>query len=102
MNGNTHSASSSVSNSLFVGQTGMQSGDLTGMATASTGLMCEGMQSIAGAIGHNGNGCIHAMHLPGLGAELSILNVTFVNYKAGYTVTAAIVTYVNVSRPITF
>ena len=76
--------------------------------------MCEGLQSVNGAEDHDGMGCIHALHLPGLGAELVVTNVTFSNYEAamypggwavgivgGYTVDCSNITYKNVSRPIT-
>ena len=109
MNGKgTEFATSHISNSLFVGRT---SG---APATSADGLMCEGLQSVNGAEDHDGHGCIHAIHLPGLGAELALANNTFVNYEAAfypgawvvgirgaYTVDVYNVTYRNVSRPIT-
>jgi hypothetical protein len=101
-------ATSHVNNSLFVGRT---SG---APASASTGTMCEGLQDVNGAIDHDGNGCVHAMHLPGLGVNMLINGVKFVNYEAalypgawavgivgGYTVECANITWRNVSRPIT-
>jgi len=68
-------AHSYVANSLFVGRT-------TSLASAGPQSMCEGLQSVTGADGHDGNGCIHAMHLPGIGSELDVANVTFVNFEA--------------------
>ena len=64
------------SSSLFVGRTDGE------MASASDGTMCEGLQDTNGALNHDGLGCIHAMHLPGLGSELLITDCTFANYEA--------------------
>ena len=77
----THFATSYISNSLFVGKTQGRP------ATASDGRMCEGLQSVNGAEDHDGMGCIHALHLPGLGAELVVANVTFVNYEVSHDIT---------------
>ena len=101
-------AKSTISNSYMVGRT-------REIATAGSGDMCEGLQDVNGAVNHDGNGCIHALHLPGIGSELLVKNATFVNFEApmwtcswcvgikgGYEVDFANITYVNVSRPATF
>ena len=98
---------SAITNSLFVGKTQGPP------ASAFTGLMCEGLQDVNGAIDHDGMGCIHALHLPSRRRAV-VANNTFVNYEAamypaswaigivgGYTVDCWNVSYVNVSRPIT-
>ena len=104
MNGKgTHFATSYISNSLFIGETRGPP------VSAAHGESCEGFQG-----NHNGNGCLHAIHLPGVGSELIIANVTFENYESamypgawaiavrgGYTAECSNITYRNVSRPIT-
>mgnify|MGYP003307879992 FL=1 len=76
MNGRgTEFAKSTISNTYFVGRT-------REIATAGPGDMCEGLQDVNGAVNHDGNGCIHALHLPGIGSELIVKNATFVNFEA--------------------
>ena len=109
MNGRgTEFAKSTISNTYFVGRT-------REIATAGPGDTCEGLQDVNGAVNHDGNGCIHALHLPGIGSELIVKNATFVNFEAplwtcswcvgikgGYEVDDENVTYTNETRPATF
>jgi hypothetical protein len=101
-------AKSHISSSLFVGRT-------TEIGTAGPGDMCEGLQDVNGAVNHDGNGCIHAIHLPGIGSELVVANTSFVNFEAplwtcswcvgikgGYEVDFGNISFTNVTRPATF